>query len=296
MTDKKYAMITDIAFLNSNSKNYEDFYKLYCDKLFEDEKKWDSYRLDNDIEGLRDNIKSRMKYYMSIQSLGVYNVIEQGPEKNLKDEDEIYLFSGFTEIGTVSTIGDLIAKHDYSLNPSIFPNSVHHISLCYYTILKKKPNYCGAITDGLLTNYSFINFIKNRILLDDDFVVVSGEEDASFFKYESENMLNIVPAFTAYRVIPNQKKGFIFGGCVDSMEEIYKLDAYKEADAVLADKELFSQLKNNNKKILCEYPIIKDNPCGIIFRLAIPFYFNIQGKSILLENINGKIYYFEIKL
>ena len=51
---------------------------------------------------------------MSKMSLGVYNALDIGPGENIKEEDEIYLISGFTEIGTISKIGDLfnIIKQD----------------------------------------------------------------------------------------------------------------------------------------------------------------------------------------
>jgi hypothetical protein len=39
-----------------------------------------------------------------------------------------------------------------------------------------------------------------------------------------------------------------------------------------------------------------DNPCGIILRLAFPFYFNMQGTSLVIEEINNKFYCFEVNL
>ena len=128
---------------------------------------------------------------MSKLSLGVYNVLDLGPGENIKDNDEIYLISGFTEIGTINKIGNMIMENDYGINPSLFPNSVHHISLCYYSILKKINNYCTAITDGLDTNLSFINFIKNRVKIKENFIIATGEERSTFFDYEAKYPLNI---------------------------------------------------------------------------------------------------------
>jgi hypothetical protein len=54
--------------------------------------------------------------------------------------------------------------------------------------------------------------------------------------------------------------------------------------------------KNINKNIYSDYPISKDNPCGIITRLAMPFYFNFNGISIVLEKIKDKYYAFEVNL
>ena len=297
MTSNKYAMITDIAFLNSNAKKNEDFMNLFNNSLFDDHKKWNEFKLSSTIDGLMDGINSRMKYFMSILSLGVYNALENGPGKNLKKEEEIYLFSGFTEIGTVSKIGDMIMTQNYSINPSVFPNSVHHISLCYYGILKKITNYCAAITDGLLTNFSFISFIKNRIQLDDAFVVVTGEENASFFSYEISDVLKIVPSFASYRIIPNSERGFRYLGEKDSLYEIKNMLEYKESSSIFADQKTFFDLQNiKDKKVYTDYPITQDNPCGIAFRIAFPFYFNLKGKSLIIDKIDDKYFCFEVNL
>jgi hypothetical protein len=292
---KKYSMITDIAMLNSNSRTQEEFNRLFNDNLFSDDVMWSNYKLQTEINGLLDGINSRMKYYMSLLSLGVYNVLENGPGKNIKEDNEIYLFSGFTEIGTVSKIGDIIMTNDYSINPSIFPNSVHHISLCYYTILKKMGNYCSTITDGLLTNFSFINFIKNRVMLKDEFIVVTGEEKATFFDYEIDEVLDIYPSFTAYKIIPDTGKGFCFGGAVNNIDELSSV--YKDADYIFADKESYFDLKDKvDKPMYSDYPITRENPCGIMFRLAFPFFFNCKGKSIVVDKIMNQYYYFIVSI
>ncbi len=292
-----YSNITDIAFFNSYGKDKEAFLKLFNDNLFSDEKKWDDFRVDDEIPGIMDGIKARMKYFMSKLSLGVYNALDIGPGKNLKKEDEIYLISGFTEIGTINKIGNMIMENDYGINPSLFPNSVHHISLCYYTILKKISNYCAAITDGMDTNLSFINFIKNRVKINGDFVIVTGEENSPFFYYESNRPLKIVNSFAAYKIIPDSKSGFSYKGNVKSIEELKENDIFKKAGNIFADRETFFTLKNEkNKNLYCEYPIIKDNPCGIIFRLALPFYFDIKGYSIIIEKIENQYFIFEVNI
>ena len=292
-----YSTITDIAFLNSYGKEKDDLSKLFKDNLFSDEKKWDNFKLSNDIPGLMDNIKARMKYFMSKLSLGVYNVLDQGPGKNIQKSDEIYLISGFTEIGTINKIGNMIMENDYGINPSLFPNSVHHISLCYYTILKKISNYCAAISDGLDTNLSFINFLKNRVKIKGDFIVVTGEESSAFFEYEIKYPLNIADSFVAYKIIPGAKKGFSYKGNVKNIDELKKNDIYKKSQNVFADKETFLSIKQEaNKNYYCEDPIVKDNPCGIIYRLAFPFYFDVKGDSIVIEKTNNKYYFFEVNI
>jgi hypothetical protein len=191
----------------------------------------------------------------------------------------------------------MIMENDYGINPSLFPNSVHHISLCYYTILKKISNYCAAISDGLDTNLSFINFLKNRVKIGGDFIVVTGEENSTFFEYEIKCPLNIVNSFTAYKIIPNAEKGFIYKGNVKSIDELKQSDTYKKSQNVFADKETFLSIKQKgNKNYYCEAPIVKDNPCGIIYRLAFPFYFDVKGNSVVIEKIDNKYYFFEINI
>ncbi len=297
MSDKTYSMITDIAFLNSKTSNGEELRRFFDEGLFGNENMWNDFNLGTDIQGLMDRIGSRMKYYMSQLSLGVYNVLEDGPGKNIREDDEIYLFSGFTEIGTVSKIGDIIMTNDYSINPSIFPNSVHHISLCYYTILKKLGNYCAAVTDGPLTNFSFINFIKNRVMLENGFIVVTGEERGTFFDYEISDPPGIYPSFAAYKIVPGASSGFYYAGYSSSLEELMALDDFKNAANIFCDRETFFLLKGNaGKNIYSDYPVTGENPCGIIFRLAFPFYFNCAGRSLIVDKIMDKYYYFIVKL
>lgn len=291
----EYSFITDIAFINSYGKDKEAFQDLFNDNLFSDEKQWESFKLNDEIPGIMDSIKARMKYFMSKLSLGVYNALDIGPGKNIKKDDEIYLVSGFTEIGTINKIGDMIMDNDYGINPSLFPNSVHHISLCYFTILKKITNYCAAITDGLDTNLSFINFIKNRVKIKGNFIIVTGEENSHFFEYEINKPLNIVNSFAAYKIIPDSNSGFAYKGSVKNIADLKENDIYKKAGNIFADRGSFFILKNEkDKNVYCEYPIVKDNPCGIIFRLALPFYFNIKGNSIIIEKIEDNFFIFEV--
>lgn len=293
---QQYTMIEDIAFLNSESKTREELQKLYKKGLFENPEQWTAFHLNTDIEGIMDSIKARMKYYMSKLSLGVYNVIDIGPGPNLVKEDEIYLFSGYTEIGTTSKIGDMIMADDYHINPALFPNSVHHISLCYYALLKKITNYCAAITDGHLTNLSFIHFIKNRSQLSSPFVVVTGEEKAKFFDYESESPLDIVNSYAAYKLVPKRDRGFRFCGMMDNAAQIKQTDEYKKANLILTGTNSFKEFIDADKKTISEYPLSKDNPCGIAYRLALPFYLELKGHSIIIEKAKDKYYYFEVTI
>jgi hypothetical protein len=296
--NNKYADIKDISFLNSNVRTFEEFKKLFDDNLFSDDKKWDSFELSHEIHGLMDNITSRMKYSMGTMSLGIYNVLEKGPYPNIQKSDEIFLFSGFAEIETVNKIGTLIMENNFSINPALFPNSVHHVALSYFTILKKLNNYTVAINDGPNTNYSFINFIAERSMIPENFIIATGEEYSNFFTFDLNQTKKIVPSFTAYKVIPGSKKGFRFIGTFKNKENILKENVFKEAGNVFCDKVSFSELskENVNKKLFSEYPIVKENPCGIITRLALPFYFDIRGISIVIEKIKDIYYLFEVSL
>jgi len=294
--NNKYSMIKDIAYLNSNIKTTDEIKKLFHEGLFGDDGKWDDYKLSGEIAGLMDAINSRKKYYMSRLSLAVYNILENGPGKNIQKEDEIYLFSGFTEIETISKIGNMFVEDSYSINPAIFPNSVHHISLCYYTILKNITNYCATVTDGLMTNLSFINFIKYRTGLNKNFIIISGEENSGFFDREIKNVLNIVPSYVSYKIVPYSDTGFVYAGEFPSLEQIINRGLYKGKENIFCDRLTFLELKNKNIKAFSEYPIVKDNPCGIAFRLALPFCLELKGNSLVIEKADDRYYLFNINL
>ena len=294
---KKYTMLSDVSFLNSNCKDPVQFKKYFDEGLFSDETKWQQFVLNAEIPGVLDAIKSRMKYSMSKLSLGVYNVLENGPGKNITSEEEIYLFTGFAEIETVSRIGTTIMLKNASLPPAVFPNSVHHISLCYFTILKKLTSYNAAVIDGLLTNLSFIHFMKYRVCLPEPFVVVSGEESSNYFDLDLNHHLNIVTSLVSFRVNPLTEKGFYFCGEASSLEEIKDSASYQEAIHVFTDKITFPELKNEKEgKVYTEYPFVIDNPCAVAYRLAMPFYLDLHGKSIIIEKSLGKYYYYEVNL
>ncbi|MCK4798057.1 MAG: hypothetical protein KAT05_11780, partial [Spirochaetes bacterium] len=263
-----------------------------------DEKKWQNYNLLNVIKGLGNSINSRLRNRMSQLSLGVFNVLENGPGRNLSVNEEICLFNAFGEIETTNKIIKGIILDNYSLvSPTLFHNSVHHTSLGYYTIIKSIHNSCVAISDGLSTNFSFINYIKMREQINSSFIIASGEEYSSFFELDQTMSLKIIPAFVSYRVTPLTEKGFCYAGVVNSLEDLKQLEIYKKALTIFADKETFFILKSDvDKRVITEYPIILDNPCGIIFRLAVPFYFKIKGLSLVIERVKNKIYYFEVNL
>lgn len=290
--------ITDIAFINSKTRSGVELNALFNDGFFNDEKKWTTYNLSNDIQALYEGINSRLKNRMSQLSLGVYHVLENGPGKNLKEDEEIYLFTGFGEIETTDKIIKSIIIEKYNLvSPTLFHNSVHHTSLGYYTIVKNVHNTCATISDGICTNLSFINYLKKRELVNRQFIVVGGDEYSQFYELDKINNYKIVPAFVSYRIIPDKNSGFNFCGISNNLEELFENDSFKRAKTIIADKNTFIKLKKNiDKNVLTEYPLVLDNPCSIILRLAFPFYFNIKGTSLVIEEINSKFYYFEVNL
>jgi hypothetical protein len=295
---KKYSLITDISFVNSNTKTVEELIELFKNDFFNDENKWKDYNLSSDIQSLYEGINSRLKNRMSQLSLGVYNTLENGPGKKLKSDEEIYLFTGFGEIETTNKIIKTIIMDKFNLvSPTLFHNSVHHTSLGYYTIVKNIHNTCSTISDGMDNNLSFINYMNKRDKIDKPFVIVAGEEYSDFYKLDKINQYKIMPAFVSYRISQSIDKGFKFGGVLDSLDDFKNLDAFNKASIIFTDKNTFSKLKNNReKKVLTEYPLVLDNPCGIILRLALPFCFNIKGSSLVIEEINNKFYYFEVVL
>jgi hypothetical protein len=294
----EYSLITDISILNSCVKDQNGMIKLINEGYLSDPGKWDKIINDDNLDGMMDNINSRMKYSMSRLSLGIYNVLDAGPYKNLQKSDEIYLFTGFAEIETVNKIGKLLMEQNYSINPALFPNSVAHVALSYFAILKKISNYTVAINDGQNTNYSFINFIMDRTKIPLDFVVASGEENSLFFSYEINNMIEIVPSFTAYKIKPEQKKGFKFIEIFNDINDIIISGNYISSQYVFCDRVTFLMIRSidPHKKIYSEYPIVRDNPCGIIYRLAIPFYAGFEGKTLVIEKFKNMFYLFEVCL
>jgi len=293
-----YSLITDAFFLNSNTKTKEDFINLFESGLFSDESKWADYILSDNILGIENIINSGLKKRMSLMSIGVFYALENGAGTNILPEDEIYLFSGFAEIDTTDKIiKSIIIEKDELVSPTLFHNSVHNTALGYYTIIKKMHNYCTTISDGLLTNLSFIHFIKHKCKLESSFVVVTGEEYSEFYKYDKTVNIEIKPAFASFRITPNSKLGFKYIGEFETLEKIKSLDIYKDSKSVFCGRETFISLKKSEKKnIFTEYPITKDDPCSFIFRLAMPFIFNVTGSSIVIDKTSANYSLFEVKL
>jgi hypothetical protein len=291
-----YCQISDIAILTPKAREKDEFMSLLDEGVLTDPDGWSSSVMSGEITGLTDGIASRMKYSMSSLSLGIYNVLDRGPFVNMKKTDEIILFTGFAEIEAVNKIGKLIMEQDYTINPALFPNSVAHVSLSYFTILKKISNYTVAVNDGLNTGRSFVNFIIDRAMIPVDYVVAAGEERSLFFSYEINRELDIVPSFVSYKVSVGKEKGFRFAGTYKDIKEVTGCGAFKSSDRIFCDRESFGLLSGNEggRRIYCEYPFVRDNPCGVILRLALPFFFGFTGRTAVIEKIGNDFYLFEV--
>ena len=294
-----YINITDISFLNSNTNTLDDLNILYKKGLFTDKEKWNNYKLSGDLPDLGKSISSRIKNRMSQLSLGVLDVMENGPEKNLAEDEELCLFTGFGEIETTNKIvkNVVIDKHQL-VSPTLFHNSVHHTSLGYYTIIKKKHNSCITISDGLRTNLSFISYINYMAKAKRGIVVISGDEYSSFFELDKTTDVQLFPAFIAYRINFSDNSGFRFIGDFNSLNNVLTNDKFIAATKIMCDKNTFLELepKKNNKELLAEYPLVLDSPCSLVFRLAMPFFLNFKDKSLVIHRAEDKYYLFEVVL
>jgi hypothetical protein len=134
-------------------------------------------------------------------------------------------------------------------------------------------------------------------MMDDKFIVVTGEEYSPFFELDGLMKKVIVPAFASYSITPGKEKGFKFSGIASSVDEIFHLDEYEKSANIFADKNTYHLLKNQtDKTLLTEFPFAFENPCGIIFRLAMPFYLDIKGTSLVIEKKEDSFYLFEVEI
>lgn len=301
MKKKDYFKLTDIAILNSNASSIEEFNKLFQSNLFSDINKINDYNLNYNIDNIANNISSRLKNRMSPLSIGICSALDNGPGKNLSENEEITLFTSFGEIDITDKIikNIIIDKYEH-VSPTLFHNSVHHTPLGYYTIIKKINNRCITVSDGLNTNESFINFLKYNSLLEESFVAVHGDEYSAFFDLDkTTEKKKLFPTFISYRIIKSKNNtGFRYISAFDSADELFKSEEFLKSNNIFAGKDIFIKIKDDikNKKLFTEYPMVFDNPCAVIYRLAMPFYFNIKGLSLVTEKINDKYHLFEVKI
>ncbi len=293
-----YSDITNIAILSSLLENQADAIKKFKNGFFNEDASWKSEIELHLSKEITTSINSPLRKRMSDISKGIFYVLDKSTEKTIKEDDEIYLFSGFSEINTTNDIiKSITVDKDTLVSPTHFHNSVHNTPLGYFTIIKGIHNYTTVISDGMLTNLSFINFMKNIVKLNREFIVSTGEEFSNFFLLDKTVEKQIVPVFAAFRVVPNSTKGFNYLGEYNSLEDIVSI--LEKSDYIFTDKDSFltlSKRDNIKSRVYTEYPIVRDNPCGIIFRLLLPFYLSLNGKSTIIEQHEGILYLFEAAL
>lgn len=291
---QEFTYIKDIHFINSNVSSLDTLKEMYSNGVFSRVQLSDT--LSQEISGLTDNIKTPLKRRMSQLSLGAFEALQQGGAKNLREEDEIYLFTSFAEIDTSNKIiADLELNNSKLVSPVLFHNSVHNTPLGYYTIINKYQNYCLAVSDGINTGKSFVDLIKFLVKVNPEFVIVGGDEYSSFYELEIKYNYCLFPNFVSYKMIKNEneQKGFFL-----KLENVTWKDIEKslpEYDRVIADKESFLALDGKlETELLTEYPIVADSPISIITRLSLPFMLELSGKTAVIGQFGGKYFLFEV--
>ena len=291
---QEFTYIKDIHFINSNVSSLDTLKEMYSNGVFSRVQLSDT--LSPEISGLTDNIKTPLKRRMSQLSLGAFEALQQGGAKNLREEDEIYLFTSFAEIDTSNKIiADLELNNSKLVSPVLFHNSVHNTPLGYYTIINKYQNYCLAVSDGINTGKSFVDLIKFLVKVNPEFVIVGGDEHSSFYELEIKYNYCLFPNFVSYKMVrnENEQKGFFL-----KLENVTWKDIEKslpEYDRVIADKESFLALDGKlETELLTEYPIVADSPISIITRLSLPFMLELSGKTAVIGQFGGKYFLFEV--
>ncbi|MEE1290853.1 MAG: beta-ketoacyl synthase chain length factor [Spirochaetota bacterium] len=291
---QEFTYIKDIHFINSNVSSLDTLKEMYSNGVFSRVQLSDT--LSPEINGLTDNIKSPLKRRMSQLSLGAFEALQQGGAKNIREEDEIYLFTSFAEIDTSNKIiADLELNNSKLVSPVLFHNSVHNTPLGYYTIINKYQNYCLAVSDGINTGKSFVDLIKFLVKVNPEFVIVGGDEHSSFYELEIKYNYCLFPNFVSYKMVrnENEQKGFFL-----KLENVTWKDIEKslpEYDRVIADKESFLALDGKlETELLTEYPIVADSPISIITRLSLPFMLELSGKTAVIGQFGGKYFLFEV--
>ena len=288
-----YSMITDISLLGQNLSNEEEIKDLFKKNFFSDKKKFDSLLQENSSNNLSNYISSPLKKRMSQLSVGICASLEKGIKNNLTPDEEIFFFTSFAEIETTNKIINSIKVENSTLvSPTLFHNSVHNTPLGYFTIINKIHNYCATISDGVDTNKSFLDFLKYRLQLNKSFVVCSGEEHSGFYSLDKVNKKDIVPIYISYRITCNQNRGFRLLSIKDNISDL-DLSSY---NFVFSDLTTFDYLSEKSDNLYTDYILTKDNPCSIIFRLALPFIIGLSGKILIIERIKNDYYLIEAML
>ncbi len=250
-----------------------------------------------EIDGIMDNIESRLKTRMSQLSLGVFQALQNGGGKNLKESDEIYLFSAFAEIETTDKIiNDIVINGSHLVSPMAFHNSVHNTPLGYYTIIKKLHNYSVTVSDGINTGRSFATLIPQLMHMNSEAVIVSGDEYSNFYNLEIANKRTLPPLFTSYRIKNSDKEGFSLSLQTNNLNKL--IEHLASYDRCFCSGDIFNKLKKSFDEnfLFTDAPITFDHPTAIVTRLTLPFILELPGKTAVIEHCQGKYFLFEVTL
>ncbi|MCG8569574.1 MAG: beta-ketoacyl synthase chain length factor [Spirochaetes bacterium] len=284
------------CFINSISKQSQDLKKLFAEGFFDQEDLWQKYPLAERISDLKNGIQSSLTKRMSQLSLGVYQALSQGGAKDLREDDEIYFFTCFAEIDTTNTmIHNITVEQDSLVSPTLFHNSVHNTPLGYFTIINKAHNYCTTISEGLDTNLAFVEFLKYILKIPKRYIIVAGDEYSPFLKLDPTKKLDLYPFYCSFVLDTTQSKGIKYLGEFQSFNHPDVADKLDQANAVFVNHAIYQSVKKQfSQKTYTEYPLMRDNPCGIIVRLILPVLLDLQGSSIVIEEIKGRYFIFEV--
>lgn len=292
----KRSFITDINYFGSNIRCEDDLIRMYKDGVLHHYSFSDKYPISAEIHNISENIESRLKTRMSQLSLGVYNALQNGGAKNIKEDDEIYFITAFAEIETTDKIiEDIVINNSQLVSPTLFHNSVHNTPLGYFTIINKIHNYCTTISDGVDTGSSFSDFINFKNLMQDEMIVAAGDEYSDFFKLDKNSKLKLFPFFTSYRAAPSDK-GYCFVSNYSEKKDL--IDVIEKYDNILLPGSIFDEIKSAlpQKNIMTDYPVSADNPVGCVARLAMPFTLKLPGETAVIEFSRGKYSLFNVRL
>lgn len=284
--------IKDISIITKNTSTLQEIIDLYNNSnIFNTLTPFElTSSINFDI--IKNQIDTRLKKRMSDLSLGIFYVMDNGPDKKINDDDDIYFFTGFGEIETTKKIIDQIIISQNSLvSPTHFHNSVHNTPMGYYTIIKGKNNYATTITDGMKTDLSFISLIEKLVKVENRLTITGGDENSEFYKLDKTVHHNLPAVFFAYNVLSGGDRGCRFLGCFNSLKNI------ENYDYIIADRHTFIELegKVDQSGLLTEYSLTYDSPTSIGIRIALPFVLKLQN-SLIIHQTESLYYLFEVKL
>jgi hypothetical protein len=293
-----YKVIEDISFCDGTGTTREELTEKFQNGYFSDPDQWSDPLLVMDSRTISRAIPSRLTKRMSDMSLGICYVMQEGPVQTLTPDRDIYLFTGFGEIETTRKIINAIKiDGDHLVSPTLFHNSVHNTPLGYCTIINKLHNYCTTITDGRSTTDGFINYLNLLGDFNQPAVITSGDEYSHLFNLDSGEKNEIVPFFTACTVRKGNDKGFRYLGCFDDINMVKDELENNSYDRVAGDIETFHQLQDEIAiPLLTDYPITRHNPVAIACRLALPFYLDIPGKTMVVQKSGDTYHCYEVLL